>query len=148
MSSQPMPWSSGVRSPIRGATALHVATKCGRLDRDLGRPRQLLPRNLSQEVEGCIGCLGLEYRRGSTKGSCASILGPIAWGLRHILELSFAVHGRSLGPSICLRRILLRLDRHRLLDFAQSHGEGLGIAELVPGSLPSLFATALVDARI
>src|SRR5215203_552758 len=80
MSSQPMPWSSGVRSPIRGATALHVATKRGRLDRDLGRPRQLLPRNFSQEVEGCIGCLGLEYRRGSTKGSCASILGPIAWG--------------------------------------------------------------------
>ncbi len=27
-----------------------------------------------------MGCLGVEYRRGSTGGSSSSICGPIAWG--------------------------------------------------------------------
>src|SRR5918992_2897347 len=35
---------------------------------------------LTQEEAGGIGCLGVEYRRGSTGGSSSSICGPIAAG--------------------------------------------------------------------
>src|SRR5215203_1131513 len=38
------------------------------------------PRLGHQEEDGCMGCLGVEYSRGSTGGSSSSISGPIACG--------------------------------------------------------------------
>src|SRR5215204_5276475 len=38
------------------------------------------PRLGHQEEDGCMGCLGVEYSRGSSGGSSSSISGPIASG--------------------------------------------------------------------
>src|SRR5215213_622073 len=53
--------------------------KFGGKKRGRGRHPPTLQRP-SYEEEGCIGCFGVEYRRGSTGGASSSISGPIASG--------------------------------------------------------------------